>query len=46
VRTEKTGSGVNAMTTVTLTDDGRKALDRYTTALRQLLDAAGQAQPR
>ena len=40
VRTEKTGSGVNALTTVALTLGGRAALERYTTVLRQLLDAA------
>jgi DNA-binding transcriptional ArsR family regulator len=43
VRTDKTGSGVNALTTVALTRDGRTALDRYTSALRQLLDAAEPA---
>jgi len=41
-QTEKSGSGVNALTTVALTRDGRKALDRYTAALRQLLDSADQ----
>ena len=40
VRTSKTGSGVNALTTVALTHEGRAALERYTTVLRQLLDAA------
>jgi DNA-binding MarR family transcriptional regulator len=40
VRTEKTGSGTTALTTVALTWDGRAALDRYSAALRQLLDAA------
>ena len=40
VQTDKTGSGVNAQTTVTLTHDGRAALDHYTTVLRQLLDTA------
>jgi DNA-binding MarR family transcriptional regulator len=44
VQTEKTGSGVNALTTVALTHDGRAALDRYTTTLRQLLDTAEPAQ--
>ena len=43
VQTEKTGSGVNALTTVALTRDGRGALDRYTAVLRQLLDAAEPA---
>jgi DNA-binding MarR family transcriptional regulator len=46
VRTEKSGSGVNALTTVALTHDGRGALDRYTAVLRQLLDTAEPAQPR
>jgi len=46
VRTEKTGSGVNALTTVALTHGGRAALERYTAVLRQLLDAAGPAQRR
>jgi DNA-binding MarR family transcriptional regulator len=40
VRTEKTGSGVNALTTVALTLGGRAALERYTAVLRQLLDTA------
>ena len=44
VQTEKTGSGVNALTTVALTHDGRAALERYTTVLRRLLDTAGPAQ--
>ena len=44
VQTEKTGSGVNALTTVALTHDGRTALDRYTATLRQLLDTAESAQ--
>ena len=46
VRTEKAGSGVNAVTTVALTHAGRDALDRYTAVLRQRLDAAEPAQPR
>ncbi len=46
VQTEKTGSGINALTTVALTHDGRAALDRYTAALRQLLDTAESAQRR
>lgn len=45
VQTSKTGSGVNALTTVALTHEGRAALERYTAVLRQLLDAAGPAQP-
>jgi DNA-binding MarR family transcriptional regulator len=44
-QTVKTGSGVNAQTTVALTHCGRGALDRYTTALRQLLDAAAPPAP-
>ena len=46
MQTEKTGSGVNAQTTVTLTHDGRAALERYTATLRQLLDTAEPAQQR
>ena len=46
VRTEKTGSGVNALTTVALTPGGRAALERYTAVLRQLLDAAEPAPQR
>ena len=46
VQTEKTGSGVNALTTVALTHDGRGALERYTAVLRQLLDTAEPAQRR
>ena len=30
MQTNKTGSGVNALTTVALTHDGRTALERYT----------------
>jgi DNA-binding MarR family transcriptional regulator len=40
VHSEKTGSGVNALTTVALTPGGRKALERYTTVLRELLASA------
>ena len=46
VQTEKTGSGINALTTVALTHAGRAALDRYSAALRQLLDTADSAQRR
>jgi DNA-binding MarR family transcriptional regulator len=46
VQTDKTGSGVNALTTVALTHHGRAALQRYTAALRQLLDTAEPAPPR
>src|ERR1022692_1789879 len=42
-QTEKTGSGINALTTVALTHDGRVALDRYPAVLRQLLDPAEPA---
>jgi DNA-binding MarR family transcriptional regulator len=45
VQTSKSGSGVNALTTVALTHDGRIALERYTAVLRQLLDTAELAQP-
>jgi DNA-binding transcriptional ArsR family regulator len=44
VRSEKTGSGTSAQTTVTLIRPGREALDRYTTVLRQLIDPARPAQ--
>jgi DNA-binding MarR family transcriptional regulator len=43
VMTVKSGAGVTARTGVSLTAAGRVALDRYTAALRQLLDAAGPA---
>lgn len=43
IETKKTGSGVNATTTVTLTPAGRKALDHYTGVLRQLLSSADPA---
>lgn len=46
VQMEKTGSGVNTLTAVALTHDGRAALERYTAALRQLLDTAEAAQRR
>jgi DNA-binding MarR family transcriptional regulator len=44
VRTDKTGGGPSALTTVSLTPGGRAALARCTTALRQILDAVGPAQ--
>jgi DNA-binding MarR family transcriptional regulator len=44
VTTEKNGSGVTARTSVALTRAGRVALERYTTALRQLLDPVSQHQ--
>jgi DNA-binding MarR family transcriptional regulator len=37
VSTEKTGNGTASKTTVALTGQGRKALDDYTRALRDLL---------
>jgi DNA-binding MarR family transcriptional regulator len=40
VATRKDGSGITARTAVTITRSGRDALDRYTTALRRLLDSA------
>ena len=46
VHMEKTGSGVNTLTAVALTHDGRAALARYTAALRQLLNTAEAAQRR
>jgi DNA-binding PadR family transcriptional regulator len=42
VSTEKNGAGVTARTSVALTYDGRAALERYATTLRQLLDSASQ----
>ncbi len=41
-RMAKTAEG----TSVSLTPDGRAALQRYTVTLRSILDAAGQPQPR
>ena len=40
VTTVKSGGGVNARTSVSLSQQGRKALDAYTAVLRQLLDSA------
>lgn len=40
VTTLKSGSGVTARTAVSLTRDGRAALDRYTVVVRNLLDSA------
>ena len=40
VTTVKSGSGVNSRTSVSLSRQGRKALDTYTAVLRQLLDSA------
>ena len=43
--TVKTGAGVTARTSVSLTHDGRAALARYSAVLRQLLDAAASPPP-
>jgi len=40
VTTLKTGSGVNARTSVSLSQQGREALNTYSAVLRQLLDSA------
>ncbi|MGO9783507.1 MAG: transcriptional regulator [Streptosporangiaceae bacterium] len=40
VTTVKSGNGVNARTSVSLSRVGRKALDTYAAVLRQLLDSA------
>ncbi len=40
VTTAKSGSGVTSRTSVSLSKQGRKALDTYTAVLRQLLDSA------
>jgi DNA-binding MarR family transcriptional regulator len=45
VQMVKSGSGVNGMTSVSLTSEGRGALDRYTAVLRELLAKAGSVQP-
>ena len=45
IRMDKTGSGVNAVTAVSLTDTGRSALENYTTTLRKLLDTVSPEQP-
>jgi DNA-binding transcriptional ArsR family regulator len=45
VRMDKSGSGVNAVTAVSLTPDGRVALGRYTATLRRLLEAVSPEQP-
>ncbi|HUB38553.1 MAG TPA: transcriptional regulator [Streptosporangiaceae bacterium] len=46
IRMDKTGSGVNAVTAVSLTAGGRAALENYTTTLRKLLDAVNPEQPK
>ncbi len=40
VTTAKSGSGVTSRTSVSLSQQGRKALETYTAILRQLLDSA------
>ena len=40
VTTVKSGSGVTSRTSVSLSQQGRQALDTYTSVLRQLLDSA------
>jgi hypothetical protein len=40
VTTVKSGSGATARTSVSLSQQGRKALDSYIAVLRQLLDSA------
>jgi DNA-binding MarR family transcriptional regulator len=45
IRMDKTGSGVNAVTAVSLTEDGRAALENYTATLRKLLDGISPEQP-
>jgi DNA-binding MarR family transcriptional regulator len=40
VTTAKSGSGVTSRTAVSLSQQGRKALETYTAILRQLLDSA------
>jgi DNA-binding transcriptional ArsR family regulator len=44
VATVKSGRGVTARTSVSLTRDGRGALDSYTVTLRRLLDSVGPEQ--
>jgi len=46
IRMDKTGSGVSAVTAVSLTDNGRAALESYTATLRKLLDAVSPEQPK
>jgi DNA-binding MarR family transcriptional regulator len=45
VTTARSGSGVTARTSVSLSSQGRQALDSYTATLRQLLDSAGADGP-
>jgi DNA-binding MarR family transcriptional regulator len=44
VQTERSGSGVNGKTAVSLTREGRLALDQYRTVVRGLLDSADPVQ--
>ena len=46
ITTHKNGSGVTARTGVSLTREGRAALDRYTAVLRELLDTVEPVPPR
>ena len=45
VTTAKSGRGVTARTSVSLSQQGREALDTYTAVLRQLLDSAAAGSP-
>jgi DNA-binding MarR family transcriptional regulator len=45
VTTVKSGRGVTARTAVSLTQDGRAALDHYSTVLRELLGAISPESP-
>jgi DNA-binding MarR family transcriptional regulator len=44
VTTVKSGGGVTARTSVSITREGRSALDRYTAVLRDLLDSVSREQ--
>ena len=39
---EKTGTGAASLTTVRITTEGRRALDAYSAALRELLEGVGE----
>jgi DNA-binding MarR family transcriptional regulator len=45
VRMDKSGAGVNAVTAVSLTSDGRAALANYSATLRSLLDPVSPEPP-
>jgi DNA-binding MarR family transcriptional regulator len=45
VQMSKSGSGLNSVTAVSLTKDGRSALVTYTATLRKLLDSVSPEQP-